>query len=156
MSSLARRIELYLKRLLDEAEAEVIELQRNELANTFECAPSQINYVLSTRFTPSHGYIVESRRGGGGFIRIVRLTWEYEAEPLEYLEKLLCFECNFQEAQGIIEMWKNNGTLTPREAKILQTITGKQFLNPDSLNPNILRAKILRAALIVALRLDLD
>jgi len=52
------------------------ELQRAELANRFNCVPSQINYVISTRFSPEHGYIVESRRGGGGYIRIKRVAME--------------------------------------------------------------------------------
>ncbi|MBO5645957.1 MAG: CtsR family transcriptional regulator, partial [Clostridia bacterium] len=51
-----------------------VELQRNLLADRFNCVPSQINYVISTRFTPEHGYVVESRRGGGGYIRITRLA----------------------------------------------------------------------------------
>ena len=52
----------------------VAELQRKSLADRFSCVPSQINYVIETRFTPEHGYLVESQRGGGGFIRIIRLT----------------------------------------------------------------------------------
>jgi len=51
------------------------EIQRNELAEKIGCVPSQINYVISSRFTPEHGYIVESRRGGGGYIRITRADW---------------------------------------------------------------------------------
>lgn len=52
------------------------EIQRNELAETLGCVPSQINYVISSRFTPEHGYIVESRRGGGGYIRITRAKYD--------------------------------------------------------------------------------
>lgn len=54
-------------------ESGVAEIQRNELASSIGCVPSQINYVITSRFTPEHGYIVESRRGGGGFIRITRV-----------------------------------------------------------------------------------
>ena len=53
-------------RMLNESEMDTAEIQRNEFASLFGCAPSQINYVLSSRFTPEHGYIIESRRGGGG------------------------------------------------------------------------------------------
>ncbi|MBE6776879.1 MAG: CtsR family transcriptional regulator [Ruminococcaceae bacterium] len=60
-------------RMLNESEVNTAEIQRNEFANLFGCAPSQINYVLSSRFTPEHGYIIESRRGGGGYIRIKRV-----------------------------------------------------------------------------------
>ena len=60
-------------RMLNESEMNIAEIQRNEFANLMGCAPSQINYVLSSRFTPEHGYIIESRRGGGGYIRIKRV-----------------------------------------------------------------------------------
>ena len=69
---LSDAIEEFIKELWMPDEPEV-ELKRNELAEYFRCAPSQINYVLSTRFTPDHGYAIESRRGGGGFIRIIRV-----------------------------------------------------------------------------------
>ena len=59
--------------LLEESEENIAEIQRNELAALVGCAPSQINYVISSRFTPEHGYIVESRRGGGGYIKITRI-----------------------------------------------------------------------------------
>lgn len=61
-------------RMLNESEESTAEIQRNEFAGLMGCAPSQINYVLSSRFTPEHGYIIESRRGGGGYIRIKRVV----------------------------------------------------------------------------------
>ena len=60
--------------LLNDSGTNVAEIQRNELASVIGCVPSQINYVLSSRFTPEHGYIIESRRGGGGYIRITRVS----------------------------------------------------------------------------------
>ena len=63
----------FLQESLDEAENGVLEVQRNDLAQRFNCVPSQINYVMSTRFSPERGYIVESRRGGNGYIRITRV-----------------------------------------------------------------------------------
>ena len=62
----------FIRDALDDSDG-VLELQRNDLAERFHCVPSQINFVMSTRFSPEHGYIVESRRGGGGFIRITRV-----------------------------------------------------------------------------------
>ena len=70
---LSDSIESFIKTMLNDDSAEV-ELKRNELAEYFQCAPSQINYVLATRFSPDHGYVTESRRGGGGYIRIVRVV----------------------------------------------------------------------------------
>ncbi len=62
----------YIMRLLDESDGNC-EIKRNELANALGCVPSQINYVITSRFTPEQGYIVESRRGGGGYVRIIRV-----------------------------------------------------------------------------------
>lgn len=67
------RIEAFINELLKDDEEEWLELKRNELASIFGCVPSQINYVISTRFNPERGYIVESRRGGGGYLRIRQL-----------------------------------------------------------------------------------
>lgn len=67
-------IEEFIKELFDEEEQEAIEIQRNELAHQFNCVPSQINYVISTRFRPSQGYYVESKRGGGGNIKIRKIN----------------------------------------------------------------------------------
>ena len=68
----------FIQEALDEANG-VLELQRSDLAQRFGCVPSQINYVMSTRFSPEHGYIVESRRGGGGYIRITRVHMDRQA-----------------------------------------------------------------------------
>lgn len=73
MSTISKKIELYLKLQLNEAENQVIEIQRNSLADFFNCVPSQINYVLNTRFNLEQGYSIETRRGGGGFVRIRKI-----------------------------------------------------------------------------------
>ncbi len=70
------RIEAFITELLKDDTDEWLELKRNELASVFGCVPSQINYVISTRFNPEHGYIVESRRGGGGYLRIKQIKQE--------------------------------------------------------------------------------
>lgn len=68
-------IEEFIKELFNDDD-EYIEIQRNDLAEYFNCVPSQINYVIATRFKPSQGYYVESKRGGGGHIRIKKLIWK--------------------------------------------------------------------------------
>lgn len=70
------KIEAFINELLKDDKDEWLELKRNELASIFGCVPSQINYVISTRFNPDHGYIVESRRGGGGYLRIKQVKHE--------------------------------------------------------------------------------
>jgi transcriptional regulator CtsR len=73
--SLADKIEQYIKVLIEKSGAGQIEIQRSELAETFSCVPSQVTYVISTRFTQEEGYLTESRRGGNGFVRITRTQW---------------------------------------------------------------------------------
>ena len=87
MRLLSDSIEDFIKALMEDEQdqQQAIELRRNELAEHFQCAPSQINYVLATRFTPDHGYVIESRRGGGGYIRILRLAATRRVELLHSL-----------------------------------------------------------------------
>ena len=75
-------------RMLNESEGNTAEIQRNEFANMIGCVPSQINYVLSSRFTPEHGYIIESRRGGGGYIRIQRVVLNHSAALMHIINTI--------------------------------------------------------------------
>lgn len=75
-------IEQYLKEVLDQNGREILEIKRNEIADKFQCVPSQINYVINTRFTSERGYIVESKRGGGGYIRIIKVKMNDEVDLL--------------------------------------------------------------------------
>lgn len=84
--SLADLIEKYIKQQIHRSENQAIALSRAELAELFSCVPSQINYVLATRFTLERGYLIESRRGGGGYIRIARVT---KADRLSMAERLV-------------------------------------------------------------------
>ena len=83
MAQLSDSIEHFIKELMSGGTQ--VDLRRNELAQHFGCAPSQINYVLATRFSLDHGYIIESRRGGGGYVRIVRMQSRAEKNFLETL-----------------------------------------------------------------------
>ena len=92
--SLADRIEQYLKVLIERSEDKQIEIQRSELAETFDCVPSQVTYVIGTRFTEAEGYFTESRRGGKGYVRITRYHLESNAstgrkELLTFIDELL-------------------------------------------------------------------
>lgn len=104
---MADAIESFIVGQLLAASQNTVLVQRNELADRLSCAPSQISYVLSTRFTPEKGYLVESRRGSGGFIRIVRIlpVEEQEEEP---------------EVEEILRYWYKNHMLTVREYTLLQ------------------------------------
>lgn len=75
-------------RMLNESGVNTAEIQRNEFASNIGCAPSQINYVLSSRFTPEHGYIIESRRGGGGYIRIKRVEMSHTSALMHIINSI--------------------------------------------------------------------
>lgn len=92
--SLADRIEQYLKVLIERSDDKQIEIQRSELAETFGCVPSQVTYVIGTRFTEIEGYLTESRRGGKGFVRITRYQADNECntglnELITFIDELL-------------------------------------------------------------------
>lgn len=128
MSILANNIENYIKRLLDASPSATILLQRKELAELFQCVPSQINYVLDTRFTPERGYLVESRRGGGGFLRIRRLDLNREkvAQLLELLAGLVGEGVCTQEALDIVDRLAEARLLTRRERMLMKAVLGPQ------------------------------
>lgn len=89
MAGLTSEIERFLKMMLEDSGDGMLEIGRNDLATRFDCAPSQINYVLSTRFTPYNGYVIESKRGGNGFIKIITVVDEdsYVSYLIENLKK---------------------------------------------------------------------
>jgi transcriptional regulator CtsR len=91
----------FLREGLAETDDGVLEVQRNDLAQRFNCVPSQINYVVSTRFSPEHGYIVESRRGGNGYIRITRVRVNRETLMMHTLNSL-GDEVDFNSARAIL------------------------------------------------------
>ncbi|NLC06467.1 MAG: CtsR family transcriptional regulator [Syntrophomonadaceae bacterium] len=152
MSSLVDRIERYLKELLDKNPKGVIELQRNELAGLFECAPSQINYVLSTRFSLHRGYIVESRRGGGGFIKLIKLPLLSLDVVCRLLLEELGGEVSQQVGEGLIDRLYEDGLLTAREASLLRKLIHRDTLQLELPERDYLRARILRVALLEVIK----
>ena len=136
-------IEHFIKDMLGEDSPEV-ELKRNELAEYFGCAPSQINYVLATRFSPSQGYLTESRRGGGGYIRIVRVV-ETGPQKLAYLVRdRIGDSLSEEEADRII------AHLRPEEASLMSAAVSNKALavpvTPEV--KNALRARMLKSMLL--------
>lgn len=148
MSNLVNRIERYLKQLLEQSPEGVIELQRNELAEDFGCAPSQINYVLGTRFTVQHGYLVESRRGGGGFVRLIRISLDRVRQFDEVLRETIGDRISQSTGEGLVMRLLDEGFLTPREALMLRRIIDRGTLLLEVAQRDQIRAKILHAALL--------
>ena len=145
---LSDSIEQFIKELLNQESTEV-ELKRNELAEYFGCAPSQINYVLATRFSPDHGYLTESRRGGGGYIRIVRVV-ESGSQRLMYLvNDRIGDSLSEDECLRLISQLKEQMIVTADEASLMAGAISTRALGvpvPDALK-NALRAKMMKSML---------
>ncbi len=120
MSVLADKIEQFILHKLLEDEEENIVLRRNELADELDCAPSQISYVLSTRFSNDKGFMVESRRGSGGFVRIIRLAPEKEDRtPAPISERLPAVNITLEDLDVLLYRLIKSKSLTNREAVLL-------------------------------------
>ncbi|HSQ34291.1 MAG TPA: CtsR family transcriptional regulator, partial [Peptostreptococcaceae bacterium] len=126
-----------------------IQIQRNELANLFNCAPSQINYVLTTRFTIEKGYHIESRKGGGGYIQIIRLNRNKFQYILDIINEKLNDEISFRETKRIIDGLYEIDTITFRESQIILNALDDKSLNiPMKGIKEKIRANILKNILI--------
>ena len=150
---LSDSIEQFIKTMLAQEEQEV-ELKGNELAEAFGCAPSQINYVLATRFTPDHGYIIESRRGGGGYIRIFRMQQDAGKQLVYLLNERIGDSISVLSANRLIQQLREREIVTPDEAALMSAAVSQQSLSlpmPEELK-NALRAKILKSMLMEAAR----
>lgn len=111
--SLADRIEQYIKVLIDRSEENQIEIQRSELAETFSCVPSQVTYVISTRFTENEGYFTHSRRGGNGYVRITRF---YEDNDYRSV--------NTQQFYNWLKILRERNILSEREYELIKCLAG--------------------------------
>ena len=146
---LSDSIEHFIKTMLSEESTEV-ELKRNELAEYFGCAPSQINYVLATRFSPDHGYLTESRRGGGGYIRIVRVV-ESGSQRLMYLiNERIGDSLEEDECLRLISQLKEQQIVTADEATLMASAVSTRALGipvPAAMK-GVLRAKMMKSMLM--------
>ena len=139
MRLLSDSIEDFIKALMEDEQdqQQAIELRRNELAEHFQCAPSQINYVLATRFTPDHGYVIESRRGGGGYIRIMRLASTSREELLQSLYQRIGMSISSADAMKIVDHLESEKIVSSDEAVPLP-LTMKDALCAGTLRSMIL------------------
>ena len=147
---LSDAIEQFIKEMMNEEQQSGIDLKRNELAEYFHCAPSQINYVLSTRFTPDHGYITSSQRGGGGYIRIVRIV-RSDKEHMQYLLRDRVGESiTAGEAQLLCQHLCERGAISKNDAELMASATSTAALSvpvPENVK-DAMRARILRSMLL--------
>lgn len=151
MATLADLIEAYIREHLAAASEGIVEVRRCDLAGAFSCAPSQINYVLETRFTPERGYIVESRRGGGGFIRITCTLRQHNSPIYTAVYDVVGDEISLHHAEDLLQRLFESDLIN--QARVQQMC---RFLRQDTgrLQPpwgDRLRAVSLRGMLLVLL-----
>ena len=129
-----------------------MELKRNELAEYFGCAPSQINYVLATRFSPDQGYLTESRRGGGGYIRIVRVVQSGQQQLAYLIRERIGDSLSEEEAVRILSALRDRGAITAEEAELMAAaVCGRALSAPVSAEIKAaMRARIMKSMLMTA------
>lgn len=119
MASLTDHIEEYLKKLLAISTRNYVDIRRAELARKFSCVPSQVNYVLSRRFSAARGYLVESRRGGSGYIRIYRIVHPQGRSWVEILSELESAPFEPAQAKQFLKLILEERVLSRREAQMI-------------------------------------
>lgn len=151
--SLTKIIEEYIAQLLEEAEGGSVSLRRKDLAERFGCVPSQINYVLRSRFAPENGFLVESQRGGHGYIRVIQLTFKNCDEKVVHLSDLIGNSITEQEARHLLVNLQNREVITPRERLIIEVAlrnqedNGRTLFDISPYRRDLMRADLLRKLL---------
>ena len=135
-------IEAYIKAILEQSG--IVELQRSQLADTFQVVPSQINYVIKTRFTESRGYLVESKRGGGGYIRIGRIEFSNHHEMLRDLLYSVGEEVSSVIFEDVLKLLLEQELLTRQEMNLLVATASERVLGEEA---DYIRANMLRQIL---------
>ena len=138
-------IEEFIKELFDDENS--IEIQRNDLAEKFNCVPSQINYVISTRFKPAQGYYVESKRGGGGHITIKKINIT-KSNYLMHIISSMGDGITAQEVSIFISNFLSYDMIPENEAKLLKVATSDNVLTVDQKDRDKLRANIFKNMLL--------
>lgn len=149
--TLSEHIERHLKSMLRQADGR-LEIQRSDLAQQFDCAPSQINYVLETRFTTERGYVIESRRGGGGYIRIIKVQTDSYADLLDLICDQIGQQLSQDQAVHYIDRLQDNGVIDPGQASVMRAAVHRKVLALELPLRDQLRARILRSMLLAILR----
>lgn len=137
--------------MLAESESGAAEIKRNDFANKVGCVPSQINYVLSSRFTPENGYIVESRRGGGGYIRITRINLD-RSSAIMHIVNSIGNEISVNAARIILEnLYEQNVINADQNVLINTAVSDKCYADIPPIIRNALRATIFKNMLIACI-----
>ena len=138
-------IENFIKQMLDDDNS--VTLQRNDLADHFNCVPSQINYVIQTRFTPIHGYYVESQRGGGGYIKIQKVNVT-KSNYLMHIITSIGDKITAKEIDIFVNNFLDNNIINEKESKLIKSATTAKVLAIEPELKDKMRARIFKNMLI--------
>lgn len=153
MSSLSDIIESFIKELMKSNQSSNIEIQRNMLAQQFDCSPSQINYVLTTRFNNEKGYIIESRRGGGGSIKIYKVETSKNNDLEKILNESIGDSITVNKAFDLIDVLHEKRIITQREQTIIKMMLSERALSVlNQLERNKLRADMLKEIILAIIK----
>ena len=144
---LSNLIEDFIKEMISEDKSGEVELKRNELADRFGCVPSQINYVISTRFSPERGYIVESRRGGGGYIRITQVVPKGGNMTMHAVNSIGKY-LSYTDSLAIIRNCFDYDLITENEAKLMMAAMSEKSIPLKQPEQDFVRAGLLKNMLV--------
>lgn len=139
-------IEEFIKDLFEE-QSDFIEIQRNELAEQFNCVPSQINYVISTRFKPSQGYYVESKRGGGGNIKIRKIN-NTKSDYIMHIINNIGKTITSNEIDILLSDFLSYNIISKQDAKLLKVATNDNVLKLNNEIKDEVKARIFKNMLL--------
>lgn len=148
MARLTDIIEKFIKEMINEDKDNKVLIQRNELADQFRCAPSQINYVLSTRFTYAKGYIIESRRGGGGYIAIKKIEHKCPVSRKKLLNESIGDAITYHNTIALLDNLLETEIINKKEYELIKISVNDKTLK-DVANKNKIRADILKGMMMV-------
>lgn len=148
VKNMSNIIEEYLKGIIETEGNSHIEIKRSEIADLFQCVPSQINYVINTRFTAERGYIVESKRGGGGYIRILRVRANSQMELIEEILHQVSQTISQIAAEDIVYRLIDEQVISKREAKLILAAVDREVIAIELPYRDQLRSRILQAMLM--------
>lgn len=151
MARLTDIIEKFIKEMIKEDEDNKVLIQRNDLADQFRCAPSQINYVLSTRFTYAKGYVIESRRGGGGYILIKKIEHETPLSRKKIIDESIGNSITYHNTVELLDNLLESELINKKEYEIIKIAVNDKTLG-NAVNRNSIRADILKGMMMVIIK----
>ncbi len=149
MKTISDVIEEFLKNIIEISNNKEIEVQRNALADKFQCVPSQINYVINTRFSIGKGFLVESKRGGGGYIRIKKLQINSNEALYQILNSAIGNETTQNTAVSVLERLLDEEYISVKEYKLIKAIISRETINLDVSVRDSVRSSIMRTSLSI-------